>query len=65
METGGEKGDGVYRWDEPGPLAGTIDGEPCFPGEDVNCACVSCPVVDLDDDNTNFWNENSDEEEAA
>ena len=65
METGGEKGDGVYRWDEPGPLAGTIDGEPCFPGDDIQCNCCAASVVDLDDDNTNFWNENSDEEEAA
>lgn len=48
METGGENGDGVYDWDEPGPLPGTIDGEPCHPGEDIECRCHAEPVFDLD-----------------
>jgi SPP1 gp7 family putative phage head morphogenesis protein len=48
METGGENGGGIYSWDEPGPLAGTIDGEPCYPGEDVECHCAAIPVFDLD-----------------
>lgn len=39
----------VFRWDEPGPLAGTIDGEPCHPGEDIQCRCVAIPVFDLDE----------------
>lgn len=49
MERGGENGDGIYRWDEPGPLAGTIDGEPCHPGEDIQCRCAAIPVVDTDE----------------
>jgi len=48
METGGENGDGVYSWDEPGPLAGTIDGRPCHPGEDIQCRCDAIPIFDLD-----------------
>jgi len=48
METGGENGDGVYRWDEPGSLKGTIDGAPCHPGEDIQCRCDAIPVFDLD-----------------
>jgi len=48
METGGENEDGVYRWDEPGPLAGTIDGRPCHPGEDIQCRCDAIPIFDLD-----------------
>lgn len=39
----------IFRWDEPGPLAGTIDGEPCHPGEDIQCRCVAIPVFDLDE----------------
>lgn len=38
----------THRWDEPGPLEGTIDGEPCHPGEDIECRCDAAPVVDLD-----------------
>jgi SPP1 gp7 family putative phage head morphogenesis protein len=38
----------TFRWDEPGPLAGTIDGEPCHPGEDCNCRCDAIPVVNID-----------------
>jgi SPP1 gp7 family putative phage head morphogenesis protein len=38
----------IHRWDEPGPLAGTIDGEPCHPGEDILCRCDALPCVDLD-----------------
>lgn len=41
-------GVGVYRWDEPGPLPGTIDGAPCHPGEDINCNCMAAPVLELD-----------------
>jgi SPP1 gp7 family putative phage head morphogenesis protein len=48
METGGENGDGVYSWDEPGPLKGTIDGRPCHPGEDIQCRCDAIPVFDLE-----------------
>lgn len=49
METGGENGDGVYAWDEPGPLLGTIDGKPCHPGDDIQCRCVAIPIVDMDE----------------
>ena len=49
MESGGENGDGIYSWDEPGPLAGTIDGAPCHPGEDIQCRCDAIPVFDLDE----------------
>ena len=49
MESGGENGDGIYSWDEPGPLAGTIDGEPCHPGQDIQCRCVATPIVDMDE----------------
>jgi SPP1 gp7 family putative phage head morphogenesis protein len=38
----------TFWWDEPGPLAGTIDGEPCHPGEDVECRCDAIPVVNID-----------------
>lgn len=48
METGGENEDGVYRWDEPGPLTGTIDGRPCHPGEDIQCRCDAIPIFDLE-----------------
>lgn len=48
METGGENGDGTYSWDDPGPLAGTIDGAPCHPGEDIQCRCDAIPIFDLD-----------------
>jgi SPP1 gp7 family putative phage head morphogenesis protein len=41
-------GPGVFAWDEPGPLAGTIDGRPCHPGEDIQCRCDAIPVFDLD-----------------
>ena len=37
-----------FRWDEPGPARGTIDGEPCHPGADINCRCDAIPVIDLD-----------------
>lgn len=39
---------GPYRWDAPGPLAGTISGEPCHPGEDVECRCAAIPRIDID-----------------
>jgi SPP1 gp7 family putative phage head morphogenesis protein len=38
----------TFQWDEPGPLAGTIDGEPCHPGEDIQCRCDAVPVVNID-----------------
>jgi SPP1 gp7 family putative phage head morphogenesis protein len=38
----------INRWDEPGPLEGTIDGEPCHPGEDILCRCDALPYVNLD-----------------
>lgn len=41
-------GPGIFRWDEPGPLKGTIDGAPCHPGEDIQCRCVPIPVFDLE-----------------
>lgn len=37
----------LFRWDEPGPANGTIDGEPCHPGEDVQCQCDAIPVFDI------------------
>lgn len=37
-----------HRWDEPGPLKGTIGGEPCHPGEDVQCRCDAAAFIDLD-----------------
>ena len=37
----------TFRWDEPGPCKGTISGEPCHPGEDVNDRCWAEPVVDM------------------
>lgn len=37
-----------FAWNEPGPVAGSIDGEPCHPGEDVQCRCLASPVFDLD-----------------
>lgn len=37
-----------FRWDEAGPVAGVVAGEPCYPGEDINCRCVAVPVVDMD-----------------
>jgi len=48
METGGENGDGVYSWDEPGPLTGVF-GNPCHPGEDIQCRCSAIPIFDLDE----------------
>ena len=38
----------TFRWDEPGPCKGTIDGEPCHPGEDIADRCVAIPVVDME-----------------
>lgn len=38
----------IHRWDEPGPCAGTIDGEPCHPGEDILCRCSALPYINLD-----------------
>ena len=37
-----------FSWDEPGPCKGTIDGEPCHPGQDILCNCTAIPVFDLD-----------------
>lgn len=48
-ETHAELDGQAFRWDEPGPLAGTIDGAPCHPGEDILCRCVAIPVFDLDE----------------
>jgi uncharacterized protein with gpF-like domain len=50
-------GKGVYRWDEPGPLLGTIDGQPCHPGSDIRCHCSASPVLELSDFNPAFWNQ--------
>ena len=38
----------VFRWDEPGPVAGSVAGEPCHPGEDIQCRCLAIPVVNMD-----------------
>jgi len=38
----------VFRWDEPGPVAGSVAGEPCHPGQDIQCRCVPIPHVDMD-----------------
>jgi SPP1 gp7 family putative phage head morphogenesis protein len=38
----------VHSWAEPGPLKGTIDGEPCHPGEDVLCRCDGYPYIDFE-----------------
>jgi SPP1 gp7 family putative phage head morphogenesis protein len=38
----------THRWDEPGPLAGTIGGEPCHPGEDIECRCGAIPYINLE-----------------
>jgi SPP1 gp7 family putative phage head morphogenesis protein len=38
----------TFRWDDPGPCKGTIDGEPCHPGEDIQCRCNAIPSFDLD-----------------
>lgn len=35
-----------FSWEEPGPLAGTIDGRPCHPGEDIQCRCDAIPVFE-------------------
>ena len=37
----------TFRWDEPGPCKGTIDGSPCHAGEDVNDRCYADPLLDL------------------
>jgi uncharacterized protein with gpF-like domain len=37
-----------HRWGKPGPCAGTIDGAPCHPGEDVECRCNAVPYINLD-----------------
>ncbi len=65
METGGEGGQGIYRWSEPGPLKGTIDGEPCHPGDDIACNCLAAPYVDLSDSNEDFWDHMRAAQEAA
>lgn len=49
METGGENGDGVYEWDAPGPLISRAFGNPCHPGDDIECRCDAIPVFDLDE----------------
>lgn len=38
----------VFRWDEPGPVAGSVAGEPCHAGFDVNCRCVGIPHLNID-----------------
>lgn len=58
-------GVGIYRWDQPGPLAGTIDGAPCHPGQDIRCRCAALSVVELDDLNTNFWDQPEHPQEVA
>lgn len=36
-----------HSWHDEGPLEGTIDGEPCHPGEDIECRCNAVPFIDL------------------
>jgi SPP1 gp7 family putative phage head morphogenesis protein len=38
----------VFRWDEPGPVAGSVDGEPCHAGFDIQCRCVALPVIEFE-----------------
>lgn len=35
-----------FRWADPGPVAGSVDGEPCHPQEDIECRCFARPVFD-------------------
>jgi len=42
-------GPGVFSWEKPGPLRGTIDGRPCHPGEDIQCHCGAIPHVNLEE----------------
>lgn len=35
-----------FSWDEPGPLIGAF-GNPCHPGQDIQCNCTAIPVFDL------------------
>lgn len=37
----------VFSWDEPGPLIGEF-GDPCHPGEDIQCRCSAEPYFNLD-----------------
>lgn len=37
-----------HKWSAPGPLEGTIDGEPCHPGEDVLCRCDAISIFNLE-----------------
>lgn len=37
-----------FSFDEPGPVAGSIDGAPCHPGDDCQCRCVALPSVNVD-----------------
>jgi uncharacterized protein with gpF-like domain len=53
----------TFRWDEPGPCRGTISGEPCHPGEDVNDRCVALPIVDMAE--LAFGEQRNEEEMAA
>jgi len=38
----------VFRWDEPGPVAGSVDGEPCHAGQDILCRCAALPYIELE-----------------
>ena len=40
-------GPGVFSWADP-PLKDSSGGEPCHPGEDIQCRCVAIPVVDME-----------------
>jgi len=38
----------IFEWGEAGPVAGSVNGEPCHPGEDIQCRCVAVPVVNME-----------------
>ena len=38
----------IFRFDEPGPCRGTVDGEPCHPGEDILDRCNALPVFNVE-----------------
>jgi SPP1 gp7 family putative phage head morphogenesis protein len=55
----------VFRWDEPGPCKGTISGEPCHPGEDIEDRCVAIPYVDMESLELDLGMAEQEQEQAA
>ena len=47
-ETHAEVDGQEFGFDEPGPVVGTVDGEPCHPGEDILCRCTALPVFNVE-----------------